>query len=158
MAKPVAHRFRHGNQWHYLDDSDPFPSDGGEPLFTQDQLDRSADGAYKERNVLVALLSKLYPSGRKKTAIPGWDEAWHGCVYIDFPWGQASWHFHERDAYLFEHLPPYLGEWDGHTTAEKYSQIVAASPLSIERQRRAMYEAALDMGAPGYLPDNKPTT
>lgn len=81
---------------------------------------------YTERNHLVALLSTLYPSGRAKTTIEGWDEAWHGCVYIDFPWGQASWHYHESEAYLFEHLPPYTKPWDGHTTEQKYTAIRTA--------------------------------
>lgn len=84
------------------------------------------DAAYKERNQLVALLSTCFPAGKAKTAIEGWDEAWHGCVYIDFPWGQASWHYHDSDAWMFEHLPQYLGEWDGHTTQEKYDAIAAA--------------------------------
>ena len=84
------------------------------------------DAAYKERNQLVALLSTCFPAGKAKTAIEGWDEAWHGCVYIDFPWGQASWHYHDSDGWMFEHLPPYLGEWDGHTTEEKYAAIVDA--------------------------------
>lgn len=81
------------------------------------------DAAYRERNTLVALLSKLFPSGYGKTAIEGWDEAWHNCCYIDFPWGQASWHFHDDDKFLFEHLSPYQGEYDGHTTEEKYKKI-----------------------------------
>jgi len=85
---------------------------------------RSAtDAAYKERNQLVALLSALFPSGKAKTAIEGWDEAWHGCVYIDFPWGQASWHYHTDDEWMFGHLPPYTKQWDGHTTEEKYAAI-----------------------------------
>lgn len=84
------------------------------------------DAAYKERNQLVALLSTCFPAGKAKTAIEGWDEAWHGCVYIDFPWGQASWHYHDSDAWMFEHLPQYLGEWDGHTTQEKYDAIATA--------------------------------
>jgi hypothetical protein len=82
------------------------------------------DAAYLERNKLVALLASLYPSGIKRTAIEGWSADWHGCVYIDFPWGQASWHYHDSHAGLFEHLPPYAGEWDGHTTEEKYAAIV----------------------------------
>jgi hypothetical protein len=85
------------------------------------------DGAYLERNKLVALLAWLYPSGIKRTAIEGWSEDWHGCVYIDFPWGQASWHYHDSHAGLFEHLPPYAGEWNGHTTEAKYDSIVQAS-------------------------------
>ena len=62
---------------------------------------------HSERNHLVALLATIYPSGIAKTAIDGWDEEWHNCVYIDFPWGQASWHFHDDEMYLFEKLPRY---------------------------------------------------
>jgi hypothetical protein len=81
------------------------------------------DQAYSERNQLVSLLATLYPSGIKRTAIEGWDPAWHNCVYIDLPNGQASWHYHDREAHLFTHLPAYAGEWDGHTTEEKYRRI-----------------------------------
>jgi len=81
------------------------------------------DEAYLERNQLVAALSKIYPSGIAKTAIPGWSEDWHGCVYIDSPVGQLSWHYHDSQAYLFEHLPEYTKPWDGHTTEEKYERL-----------------------------------
>jgi hypothetical protein len=92
-----------------------------------EKMEKARDGAYTERNRLVAFLASIYPSGVKKTAIPGWDEAWHGCVYIDFPIGQASWHFHDSEAHLFANLPPYEGEWDGHTTEEKYERISLAA-------------------------------
>ena len=86
----------------------------------------NTNNAYKERNQLVALLSTLFPSGKAKTVIEGWDEAWHGCVYIDFPWGQASWHYHTDDEWMFEHLLPYTKQWDGHTTDAKYRAIAKA--------------------------------
>lgn len=92
-----------------------------------EQLEATANNAYEERNRLVALLARLFPSGIKKTSIPGWDEAWHGCVYIDLPTGQASWHYHDGEAHLFEGLPPYSGEWDGHSTDEKYERIARAA-------------------------------
>lgn len=92
-----------------------------------EQLEAVRDGAYSERNRLVAFLASIYPSGVKKTVIPGWDESWHGCVYVDLPTGQASWHFHDNEAHLFVHLPPYDGEWDGHTTEEKYERIFLAA-------------------------------
>lgn len=88
---------------------------------------RQKDRAYLERNMLVVLLASIYPSGIKRTAIEGWSDDWHGCVYIDFPWGQASWHYHDSQAHLFAHLPPYEGEWDGHTTEEKYAAILRAA-------------------------------
>lgn len=81
------------------------------------------DDAYTERNRLVAYLASVYPSGIKKTAIPGWDPVWHNCVFIDTPTGQMSWHYHDDDAELFAHLPTYVGTWDGHTTPEKYERL-----------------------------------
>ena len=98
------------------------------------------DGAYFERNQVVAALAKCFPSGVAKTAIEGWSEDWHGCVYIDLPTGQVSWHFHDSQAYLFKDLPPYAGAWDGHDTAEKYRRVnaltaqpqQASKPLSDE--------------------------
>ncbi len=114
-----------------------FETPGVEPAFrngfwtvTSEELERfvelvradereNTNNAYKERNQLVALLSTVFPSGKAKTAIDGWDEAWHGCVYIDFPWGQASWHYHTDDEWMFKHLPPYTKQWDGHTTDAK---------------------------------------
>jgi hypothetical protein len=86
-------------------------------------MEARKDAAYLERNQLVALLSKIFPAGKRKTAIEGWSEDWHGCVYIDLPTGQASWHYHDSQAHLFEHLPEYQGEYDGHTTEQKYQRI-----------------------------------
>lgn len=81
------------------------------------------DEAYTERNRLVALLARIYPSGIRKTAIKGWDPCWHNCVFVDTPQGQMSWHYHDRDADLFAGLPPYTKPWDGHSTPEKYERL-----------------------------------
>ena len=83
------------------------------------------DDAYGERNKVVAALARLFPSGLKVTDIPGWDEEWHNCIYIDLPSGQVSWHYHDSQAHLFEGLPAYDGEWDGHDTEEKYRRLAA---------------------------------
>lgn len=91
-------------------------------------LTEAKDGAYLERNRVVALLARLFPSGVARTAIEGWSDDWHGCVYIDLPTGQVSWHFHDSHAFLFEGLPPYRGTWDGHTTQEKYERVAALRP------------------------------
>lgn len=121
------------------------------------EAEAKKDGAYLERNRLVALLAKLFPSGVAKTAIEGWSEDWHGCVYIDFPTGQASWHFHDSQAWLFEGLPPYKGSWDGHTTEEKYERIAAIEPRSIQsleaevarlREALAFAESCIKSGEP----------
>ena len=91
------------------------------------RLREAKDGAYEERNRVVALLASVFPSGVKKTAIPGWHAEWHGCVYVDLPTGQASWHYHDSQAHLFTHLPPYQGDWDGHTTEIKYKRVARAA-------------------------------
>lgn len=107
------------------------------------------DAVYTERNRLVALLARLYPSGLKTTVISGWDPEWHGCVYIDLPTGQASWHFHDSDAHLFAGLPPYAGEWDGHSTEEKYARIeklcsaIGRPPAAPEGWTKVVYAVEL---------------
>lgn len=98
------------------------------------RLRERKDGAYEERNRVVALLTSVFPSGVKKTAISGWDAEWHGCVYIDLPTGQASWHYHDSQAHLFSHLPPYQGEWDGHTTDVKYERVARAALAGEEKK------------------------
>lgn len=90
-------------------------------------MEERKDGAYYERNQVVAALAHAFPSGIARTAIEGWDECWHGCVYIDLPTGQASWHYHDSHGHLFEHLPPYTKRWDGHTTEEKYARLAQLS-------------------------------
>lgn len=89
------------------------------------------DEAYHERNKVVALLTSIFPSGITHTDIPGWDPEWHGCVYIDLPTGQVSWHYHDSQAYLFEHLPPYQGGWDGHDTDEKYRRVLSYAGVKV---------------------------
>jgi len=107
------------------------------------QVDK--DGAHLERNRLVAVLTSLFPSGIARTDIPGWLPEWHGCVYIDLPTGQASWHYHDSQAHLFAHLPPYTKPWDGHTTDEKYARLAA------------LYQPAPTDGTSGTTPKGQDT-
>jgi len=107
---------------------------GGLVARTLADAESSKNCAYTERNQLVALLSRLYPSGIRKTDIPGWDPEWHGCVFIDTPEGQMSWHYHDSDAGLFVGLPPYEKPWDGHSTVEKYQRLWR---LTLATDRRA---------------------
>lgn len=86
------------------------------------------DGAYLERNRVVALVARMalamgLRAGVARTDIPGWNEHWNGCVYVDLPTGQCSWHFHDDQAFLFEGLPDYEPEYDGHETPEKYARV-----------------------------------
>lgn len=89
------------------------------------EMEARKDAAYLERNQVVAALASAFPSGITRTAIPGWSDDWHGCVYIDLPTGQASWHYHDSHAHLFAHLPLYTKPWDGHTTEQKYERLAA---------------------------------
>lgn len=96
------------------------------------EMEARKDAAYYERNQVVAALAKCFPSGVATTAIEGWSEDWHGCVYIDLPTGQVSWHFHDSQAHLFAGLPAYGGKWDGHDTPEKYRRVAALqSPAQV---------------------------
>lgn len=93
----------------------------------QDLLNRALEAkrhAYQERNMVVALLARLYNGGTKKTDIKDWDSEWNNCVYIRTPFGQMSWHYHDSDTILFDKLPEFSGEWDGHTTEEKYERLL----------------------------------
>lgn len=78
-------------------------------------LNSMKNSAYSERNHLVAILARLYPSGLRPTYIEDWDPAWNNCVYIELPTGQVSFHYHDSEAYLFEGLPVYSEPYDGHT-------------------------------------------
>ena len=82
-------------------------------------------GAYDERMHLVAALARLYPSGIRQTTIDDWNPAWRGCVYIDLPSGQISYHYHTRHAALFRDLPPYDQAWDGHTKDDVHDRLAA---------------------------------
>lgn len=89
------------------------------------ELRASRDGAYRERNKVVAAVSKLYPSclGLHDTADKAWNKEWMNIVYIRLLSGQVSWHLHDSDLPLFAHLDYENEKWDGHTTEEKYERL-----------------------------------
>ncbi len=99
-------------------------------LYTeQSALIREKNGAYRERNNLVAALAKLYPASIEKDSAATSME-WVNVVIIDFPTGQVSWHIHQSDLEQFSFLPTGAGrKWDGHTTEEKYRRIAALSKI-----------------------------
>ena len=101
-----------------------------------DEIDRlrlEKNQAYSERNKVVAALAKLvvaisgddhykHLAAGVKTdldAEPGWSTV----VFIDYPTGQVSWHFSDEERHLLASLPFYKGEWDGHSTEEKYRRL-----------------------------------
>lgn len=82
--------------------------------------------AYSERNRLVAVLAKLFPSSleRHPEEDKDWDADWRWIVYVILPTGQCSWHIHDSELALFDHVPRECKQrWDGHTTGEKYARI-----------------------------------
>ncbi len=97
-------------------------------IAAKEEIGQRKDDAYEERNRVVAALARLalasgYRVVRTRTAIEGWSEDWHGCVYINLPCGQSSWHFHDSQAWLFADLPEGGETWDGHTTEQKYDRL-----------------------------------
>ena len=88
-----------------------------------ERLTAKKDAAYDERMHLVAALARMFPSGIRDTDTPGWAPSWKGCVYIDLPTGQISYHYHTRHAALFEGLPAYQGEWDGHAKDDVHERL-----------------------------------
>lgn len=96
------------------------------------------DGAYRERNQLVAVLTKIWPSHIAFDPNFDEDDEWRITVCIHTPAGQATWHINTSELPLFDHLTkprPGLGPmpcpgWDGHTTGEKYERLarIGAEP------------------------------
>lgn len=98
------------------------------------------DGAYLERNRVVAAFARMamthgWPVAILKTNIDGWDPEWQQCIFIETPFGQVSWHFHDNERTLFPNTMVGTGAiWDGHTTDEKYRRLdVLVGTFSIPR-------------------------
>lgn len=97
------------------------------------RLREQKDGAYSERNKLVALLARIAPwmgwasgRGHHPEEDQSWERDWRTIVFIDLPTGQAAWHFHDSEQRILGWLPRYLKPWDGHTTEEKYERVDSA--------------------------------
>jgi hypothetical protein len=92
-----------------------------------DQLRRDKDGAYDERNRLVAVLSKLWPShlAQHPESDHAWERDWMTLVCIHSPVGQLTWHIHDDHVGYFAHMVQGPNHWDGHTTALKYARLAS---------------------------------
>lgn len=93
---------------------------------TPEYLDMVAqrDAAYRERNRLVAALTRLYPSHLALHGDdPTWDPEWLNIVCVHAPCGQLTWHIHDSELSMFQHLLFEPVDWDGHTTEEKYKRL-----------------------------------
>jgi hypothetical protein len=118
-----------------------------EPVPATEMIERLAaltvqkDGAYRERNMMVAAFMRMIPmfpaSGKWKafrTLHPSddvdWDPDWRHILVIEGPTGQMSWHLHDSEAHLLRGLR-FVDDWqwDGHTTDEKYDRLKRAVGL-----------------------------
>lgn len=101
------------------------------------KLRRQKDGAYAERNKLVALLAHMALAlgwkagvGKHPEEDESWERDWRTILFVEVPsengWAQCAWHFHDSEEALLTGLPEYPGKWDGHTTPEKYTRVLEA--------------------------------
>jgi hypothetical protein len=94
--------------------------------------EQDKNSAYSERNKLVAHLTMLYPACLERHPDEEeWEDDWRWIVFIHHPRGQLSWHIHDSELSLFDHVVRGIGnaKWDGHTTDEKYRRLLDATPL-----------------------------
>lgn len=114
------------------------------------ELEKQKNNAYWERNQLVAALSKIFPSFLAKHDINDkeWENDWRTIVVIEIPvlvqdklfkynpegvekivdvneprLQQLTWHIHDSEVPMFDHLEYRDYCWDGHTTEEKYKRL-----------------------------------
>ena len=132
-----------GQQMHPTDWKDRLREELAAALTRVAELEAGKDEAYRQRNVLVAAIARLYPSGIRRTNIEGWSEDWHGCVYIDLPSGQISYHYHDSQSALFSALPTYTKDWDGHDKEAVENRLAGleAAALSAQAQQPVDVEA-----------------
>lgn len=83
--------------------------------------------AYAERNILIRLLARYAVKAGRLTDTKA-EPHWQHVVSLDIPGvGQCAWHYHDSEAALFADLPEYDGEYNGHTTLDKYERILVGS-------------------------------
>lgn len=95
-------------------------------------LTAQKDAAYAERDKCLVLVALMAQRLGLKVGIgqhidkPGeqWGADWRNILFIELPAGQVSWHIHDSEAHMFYFVGAYDGEWDGHTTAEKYDRVL----------------------------------
>lgn len=121
-------------------------------------LEGAKNGAYRERNRLVAFLTRIFPAWLSEATDAA--DGWRFVVTVELLWleptiygdmrnqlgpryamqrEQASWHIPDDDLPMFGHLEVRPNKWDGHTTAETYQRLdragrfMAHAPNVIER-------------------------
>lgn len=132
---------------------------------TLEKMRARKDAVYEERNRLVALFASMSIAMGWRAGIgthedkPGedWDPEWKTLLVIETPEGQASWHFHDSQRHLVEHLPLFDAKWDGHDTPIKYERMnrlsrqlllsnkLVARDAEIEHLREELREQSLTL-------------
>lgn len=92
-------------------------------------LKAQKDDAYAERDKCLVLMALMAQRLGLKVGIgqhvgEDWDDDWRNILFIDLPTGQVSWHIHDSETLWFYFVGAYDGEWDGHTTDEKYRRVM----------------------------------
>lgn len=95
---------------------------------TNTQLKKELWSVYKERNQLVLLLTKIYPSHLSKHTAKEWEDDWRNIVCIHTPKDQATWHIHDSELKYFKHLMFRKDHWDKHTVNQKYNRLRKITP------------------------------
>lgn len=108
------------------------------------EVSAQKDGAYDERNRLVAALAAMFPSAmsRHPDEDTTWDDDWRWIVFVDLPTGQASWHIHDSHLPLFAHVQHGARVWDGHTATEKYERVARFCNADAKGHREVALVAA----------------
>lgn len=122
------------------------------------ECEESKNNAYRERDMLVCALSKLFPAylARHDENDKDWEDDWRWIVYIEIPvrekvvsgdqhnhtpekdWfktenKQVSWHIHDSEREMFNHLEVKENNWDGHNTERKYQRLSALQALITDK-------------------------
>lgn len=111
------------------------------------RLTAAKDDAYTERNRVVAVLSKLWPShlARHPEEDTTWERDWMTIICLHSPVGQLTWHVHDSQRFLFAHLSEGAAHWDGHTTKEKYRRLESVSAEASQAALVALVAQLEDM-------------
>lgn len=90
-------------------------------------LKRQKDEAYSERDrVVAALCATAVALGWPVflgTHVGEWEDDWRNIIYIETPYGQVSWHYHDSERNLFWMHTMEGKPWDGHSTDKKYERL-----------------------------------
>lgn len=96
------------------------------------KLTAEKNNAYAERDMCLVMAALMAQRLGLKVGIglhrdkpcETWDADWRNILFIDLPAGQVSWHLHDAETKWFYFVGAYDGEWDGHTTDEKYQRVL----------------------------------